>query len=303
MNILHSRKWSQACLVFLSVLLAGTACTGDRAAHSAGIRVDIADEDLRDLFRAKQVFYALPSPLETAVMLKTAGAVYNEELLNPVGNVSRYMTTRSMALNLGIYTTNICYASLFDQAQTSLVYMDAARSLAASLGILDAIDDQTMKRLEENLTNQDVVMDIVSETFMNSTSFLQENNRDHLAAIMFIGGWVEGLYLALHLVNKDQQKNNDLLNRIIDSKLSFDIVMLLLNDYNDFHDVTEVRAEMDKVREIYDKIEIRTSRVNVINTPDDPVALISSQTIASIDGETLNHLKSTITGIRNRFIY
>jgi hypothetical protein len=303
MNILHSRKWLPAYLVLIAVLASGTGCSGDRAGTSAGIRVDIADEDLRDIFRAKQVFYALPSPLETAIMLKTAGAVYNEELLNPVENVSRYMTTRSMALNLGIYTTNICYASLFDQTQTSLLYMDAARSLATSLGIIDAIDDHTMKRLEENLNNQEVIMDIVSETFMNSTSFLQENNRDHLAAIMFVGGWVEGLYLALHLVNKDQQKGNDLLNRIIDSKLSFDIVMLLLNDYNNFHDVTEVMAEMDRVRELYDKIDIRTSRVNVINTPDDPVTLLSSETIASIDNETLNHLKSTVTAIRNRFIY
>lgn len=53
---------------------------------------------------AKQIFYSLPSPLETAMILKRAGAKYNEEILNSVDNTSRYSTNRSMALNLGIYT-------------------------------------------------------------------------------------------------------------------------------------------------------------------------------------------------------
>ena len=33
------------------------------------------------------------------------------------------------------------------------------------MGISDAIDEETMKRLEQNLNNRDVVMDIISETF------------------------------------------------------------------------------------------------------------------------------------------
>ncbi len=304
MSFIYYRTGLPAGLVILAMILSGIACSGDRAGdRNAGIRVDVSDEDLRDIFRVKQVFYALPSPLETAIMLKSAGAGYNEELLNPVENVSRYMTSMSMALNLGIYTTNICYASLFRQTQTSMLYMDAARSLASRLGIIDAIDDSTMKRLEEHLHDQEVIMDIVSETFMNSSSFLQENNRDHLAAIMFVGGWIEGLYLALHLVDEEGRDGNELINRIIDSKLSFEIVMLLLNDYKDYTDVADVVTEMDRIAGIFDEIEVTTSRVRVINTPDDPVALLSSETVANIDNETFRQLKSAVTGIRNRFIY
>jgi hypothetical protein len=304
MSFIYYRTGLPAGLIFLSMILSGIACSGDRAVdRNAGIRVDVSDEDLRDIFRVKQVFYALPSPLETAIMLKSAGAGYNEELLNPVENVSKYMTSRSMALNLGIYTTNTCYASLFRQTQTSMLYMDAARSLASRLGIIDAIDESTMKRLEEHLHDQEVIMDIVSETFMNSSSFLQENNRDHLAAIMFVGGWIEGLYLALHLVDEDGREGNELINRIIDSKLSFEIVMLLLNDYMDYSEVADVVTEMDRIAVIFEEIEVTSSRVKVINTPDDPVALLSSESVANIDNETFRQLKSAVTGIRNGFIY
>jgi hypothetical protein len=51
--------------------------------------------------------------------LQNAGATYDERLLNPVDNQSGYITTMDMALNLGIYTTNLSYASLFDQTQVT----------------------------------------------------------------------------------------------------------------------------------------------------------------------------------------
>ncbi|NQU80871.1 MAG: hypothetical protein HQ543_05080 [Bacteroidetes bacterium] len=119
----------------------------------------------------------MPSPLETAMLVKSAGAPYNEGLLNPTDNAGNYTTNRSMALNLGIYTCDLSFASLYDQTQTSISYMSAAKKMADGLGILDAISEETLERLEENVNNREMIMDIVSETFMNSSSYLQENDR------------------------------------------------------------------------------------------------------------------------------
>ncbi|MBC7124657.1 MAG: hypothetical protein H5T24_03430, partial [Bacteroidales bacterium] len=82
----------------------------------------------------KQIFYSLPSPLETAMILKRSGATYNEELLNPIENASKYNTTKSMALNLGIYSTDLSYASLFDQTQATIKYMTVSKKMAEGLG-------------------------------------------------------------------------------------------------------------------------------------------------------------------------
>ena len=43
--------------------------------------VEIDQEISDDIKEAKKIFYSLPSPLETAMLIKTAGAEYNEELL------------------------------------------------------------------------------------------------------------------------------------------------------------------------------------------------------------------------------
>jgi hypothetical protein len=69
--------------------------------------------------QAEKIFYTLPSPLESAMLIKSAGAVFDEDLLNPVDNTRNYNTNKSMALNLGIYTCDLSFASLYDQTSLS----------------------------------------------------------------------------------------------------------------------------------------------------------------------------------------
>ncbi len=226
-------------IFLVAVLLTG--CGSDKQKSGSGeITLDATELDgdlLQDINSAKQIFYSLPSPLETAMLLKSAGALYDEELLNPADNTSNYTTNKSMALNLGIYTTDLSFASLYDQTQTSIQYMNAAKQMADGLGILDAIDANTMERLEENINNRDMIMDIISETFMNSSSFLTENERPALASIVLVGGWIEGLHIATNLVGDDDIEDNKLVERIVDQKLSFNIVLALLEENKDNSDV------------------------------------------------------------------
>ena len=68
-----------------------------------------------DIKQAEKIFYTLPSPLESAMLIKSAGALFDDNLLNPIDNTRNYNTNRSMALNLGIYTTDL---SLYECGQT-----------------------------------------------------------------------------------------------------------------------------------------------------------------------------------------
>ncbi len=91
---------------------------------------------VEDIKQAEKIFNALPSPLESAMLIKSAGARFDEALLNPVGNVNNYVTNKSMALNLGIYTCDLSFASLYEQTQLIIDYMNAAKKMADGLGIL-----------------------------------------------------------------------------------------------------------------------------------------------------------------------
>ena len=286
----------------LAFLFSGCKCDGPRLEREREFTIDLEEDSYTDLLRVKQIFYSLPSPVESAMLLKSSGAVYNEELLNPVENASTYMTNKSMALNLGIYSTNLSYASLFDQAQTCLDYMDAAKRLADNLGIIDAIDNYTIERLEQNINNREILMDIVSETFMNSSSFLQESNREPVAAMMLVGGWVEGLYIALSQIEEDDLENNRLMKMVIDSRLSLEIVMMLLEDNSFNRDVADLISEMREIENIFDKIEVKTSEIVVDRSGDESVTVLRSRSDATIDRELFLQLKSAVMDLRSSFV-
>jgi hypothetical protein len=276
------------------------SCNKNAGNQDANLEVD--NDILDDISQAKKIFYSLPSPLETAMLIKTAGATYNEKLLNPLGNVSGYTTNKSMALNLGIYTTDLSFASLFDQTQTSINYMQAAKKMADGLGILDAIDNNTIQKLEENINNRDVIMDIISETFMASSSFLKENDRTAVAAIVLVGGWLEGLYIATQLVDPGNIKNNKLVERIIDQKLSFDIVLKLLNENKENPDVASLITEMNELKQIFNKIEIKSSKIQAVTDKNSNVTTLKSTSKVSVTTETFQELTEKVKTIRNNFI-
>ncbi len=303
-NLFHPLPVKLAAIVLMAALFSG--CGSDKQKQGSGeFTLDESELDadlLEDINSAKQIFYSLPSPLETAMLIKSAGATYNEELLNPIENASNYTTNRSMALNLGIYTTDLSFASLFDQTQTSISYMNAAKQMADGLGILDAIDNNTIERLEENINNRDVIMETISETFMNSSSFLTENERPALASIVLVGGWVEGLYIASSIVGDESIKDNKLVERIVDQKLSFDIVLKLLQDNKDNMDVAGLLEDLDDLKTTFDKITITTTKIQAVPDEESNVTVLKSESTIDITPAVFKELQAKVNALRTNFI-
>jgi len=293
-------------IVFSVTLLMGCSSGKDKQGDSETVvtvdSLEIDQQLIQDVKAVKEIFYSLPSPLETAMILKQAGAKYNEELMNPTENVTNYVTNKSMALNLGIYTTDLSYASLFDQTQATINYMNAAKKMAEGLGILNAIDEEIIERLEANINNRDVIMDIISETIMNSSSFFEENDRQAMSTIVLVGGWIEGLYIATNLVGRDADLgNNELVNRIVDQKMTLNTVVSLLQENMDNEDVATVMTNVNELKAIFDKIEITTSKIEPVTDEETNVTTLKSKTSVSMSPKTYKELKEKVKVIRNNF--
>jgi hypothetical protein len=286
----------------MSIFILSCSSGGNKNAEPE-ISVDtlLGDDIFADISNAKQIFYSLPSPLESALLIKSAGATFNEEFLNPIGNANKYTTNLTMALNLGIYITDLSYASLFDQAQTTIRYMEASKKMADGLGIIDAIDKETMNRLEENINNRDVILDIISETFMSSTAFLKENDRQPLATVALIGGWVEGLYLAAELVGNSTFENNKIVNRLVDQKLSLDMVIKLMGNNKNNPDILEITPGINKLKEVFDKIVIKTTKIEPVVDKKTNVTTLKSTSSSNINQEIFNELRETVKTIRSNY--
>ncbi|MCK7534125.1 MAG: hypothetical protein MZV63_25420 [Marinilabiliales bacterium] len=104
------------------------------AVDNTGEKVSADAETVKHIKNAEKVFNALPTPLEIAHLIKGTGATFDETLLNPVENKSNYTTSKSMALNLGVFTCDLSFASMYDQTSMIINYMEAAERYGQRTG-------------------------------------------------------------------------------------------------------------------------------------------------------------------------
>ncbi len=263
--------------------------------------LSIEDQFSDEFQNAKQVFYALPSPIETALMLKRAETAYNPSILNALSNVDLYQTSAQQALNFGVYGADLSYASLFNQNQTTIDYMGASKKLADELGMLSYLDKNLIKRLEANIANRDSSMEIITEGFMNSNDYLKENGRPETAALVIAGGWIEGLYIASKLT-QSSPNNNELIDRIIDQKASLTTLIALLSKFEKDKSVQEVLALIHEIQAIYDQVQVVSSKVEPITDKDSKVTSLQAQTEIFISDEIFDNLVHKVDSIRELIV-
>ena len=304
-----NKKYGISTGILLGILLLSGILTCCKSGRSKETREDVSVEvpnasqaAIEDMKKAEKIFNALPSPLESAMLVKSADAKFDKSLLNPTANANNYVTNKSMALNLGIYTCDLSFASLYEQTQLIIDYMNAAKKMADGLGILKSIDQETIDRLEENINNSEVIMEIVSETFLNSNSYLEDNGQAAIAAIVLVGGWFEGLYISTQLADLKEFNGNKLIGRIIDQKLSIDILLNLLNSNKGNPAIDEIITQVNKLKTVFDKISISTSPVKPEFDKSTNTTVLRSDVKTDMTPAVFKELVAVVAEIRSSFV-
>lgn len=291
-------------LLLLIVLISGCKSGGEKK-QKVEETVSLPKDNtqvMKDIKQAERIFNALPSPLESAMLIKSAGALFDRKFLNAVENAKNYTTNRSQALNLGIFTCDLSFASMYDQTQLIIDYMNAAKKMADGLGILDAIQQSTIDKLEENINNSEVIMEIVSETFLNSNSYLADNDQPAIATIVLVGGWMEGLYIATQLVDIKEFNGNKLVGRIIDQKLSIDILLNLLKGNKGNPAIDEMIVQIEHLKTIFDKINISTTPIKTEIDKSTNVTILKSEVKTDMSLTVFKELTEAVAQIRSTFV-
>ncbi|OQY04137.1 MAG: hypothetical protein B6I20_03615 [Bacteroidetes bacterium 4572_117] len=243
-----------------------------------------------------KVFETLPSPIETSKLIIQADVKFNYKILNPVKNVPYYESSKSLALNLGIYCADMSYISYYDQKQLTLEYLSAIKTLADNLGIIQVMNKSDIIKLEDNIYNQDSIRVIVEDLFFNSGEYLNENNRPEMALLVQVGGWIEGLYIAMQLATQSIQINKELVDRIVEQRESLDRVVESLKNYSDNPLVFNVYNDMLQLQNIYNKTIIPEQ-----DTMPQTTKSLTSKANAKVTPEIFISLFKEINKIRNDY--
>lgn len=257
------------------------------------------------LNKSKTILYTIPAPVEVASLIKESGAKYDEDLLHNINKAKSYNTNLKMALNLGIYTTDMSFTNIFEQSQKTVDYITSLKQLTEQLGIVQLVDEETINRMEAQSSSKDEMLNIVSEVYMNANQYLMENNRKNIAAEVMVGGWTEGLYIALNIIKNSEKSNKQLTERIIAQKLALSTVLNILetnnpNGYDD--DLTYLTGKMQEIKIIFDEVKAEPQG-QVIATTDANAHLttIKANIQSEISSEIMQMLTEKVNQVRKEF--
>lgn len=180
--------------------------------------------------KMEAIYYSIPSPMETTIILKRSYSKFSGELLFPVFNLNKIHDNQSRALLLGIISTDLNYAMLSERKFETNRLINQVIEIAQLLHLDAIVNVNTKERIEKNLDNKDSMQIIIGNTFWEIENKLKNDDKEELSALIVAGGWIEGLYLASNMSALDPE-NKPLQNVIADQKIVHENLIALISDF------------------------------------------------------------------------
>lgn len=293
-----------AVYLLLGVLLLNACSNTTENSSAEGIEETPRDPSQNELTMdgVKNLFYFIPSPIETIILLKKAGAHYDPAILNDPNKVNTYESSAAKALNLGIYGTDLSYAALFSQTQETMFFVSSAKKLAEGIGVMKAFDETAMERIENNIGETDSMLHVISDVYWIADSYLKENESSATSALIIVGGWIEGLYIAAEVAKKNP-KNPELMKRIAEQKYSLSNLIGMISNYSESSDIQGIIPDLKRLKEVYEKMNTTKKQDKTsVSTNKSGVTTIGGNKKIDISKAQLEELSKIITEIRLKYV-
>ena len=293
--------------LFLMLFVFGaTSCSSNSDEDNSQEAVGVVSEELVEETSNDNVFYQVPTPNELFAVLKNSDAPFNKEILNDVSNSGNYLTKYSKALNFGVYTADLAYATSQGSFEDAASLFQAVKSLSKDLEIENAIDQIIFERLKKNLenANADSLFYLSNETYYNAFSYLEENDRQDVLGMIAVGGWIEGLNIILNL--EPYSENSEICQRIADQKLTLENLLIFISNVEN-NKLVDLLSDLSKIEEIFNQ-EAENSNdesndTEVSNsTNENGVMVFGGGNSVTISNSQFDLLKSIVMDLRTSII-
>lgn len=210
------------------VLFAVNSCkNGEKADDFSAEFNDSVDVSVqRTKHNAENVFNSLPDRKEILKLVDENGLTYDPDILNNPEFIKNYNTEVYIALNLGVYGSDLSVTGVFEQTQESLLFLKCVNSMAQKLGVNKAFDQSMFDRMEAQRDNKDSTLAIISMAFKEADEILKANNRPATSALIIAGVWIEGFYTSCKIAQKTSSEG--IIKAIIKHKETLDNIIVLL---------------------------------------------------------------------------
>jgi hypothetical protein len=245
----------------------------------------------------------ISSPVEIANLLQKLQVPFSQSYLAESIDANRQSTNFEKALKLGILGADLGYLNMYEKTGSSMDVLSSIRKIAEDIKVGQFFDFESIKRLSKNKSNLDSLLFISIDSYNKIDTYLRSNDRGQLSALIIIGVWIEGQYLATQVVK--QYPDKMLSDRIGEQKIILNDLLLLISPYcKRDPEFTSLCKDMQDIKDKYRDIRITYTPGDPISVEKDGVLTIkqTETSVVTMSQEQLNSVIDITKNIRDRLI-
>ena len=203
-----------------------------------------------------QALFKLPSPVELFIFMWEDGVDFDIENINSIENTKKYIDTKKKALNLGIYSADLAYCTVYDRNQETMNLFSASKIIAEDLGLTEGFDKTILTRIDKNLDNSDSLYQITNDSYSKTLTFLQAQGQTKILPYIIYGGWVESVYIATQSI-RNYKESSEIALRISDQGMLLDNIIdffISISEKQNTEKEQEIIDQLSELQKTYDKI-------------------------------------------------
>ena len=194
--------------------------------------------------------YPIPTSADVIKMLTELEVGYNLGISNDVDNAKKYYTNATRSINLGVYGSDLSYATLYNMDQKVIDYMDAIRTIANDLNMAQIYDAPLYDSIKKHFDDKDKLVKILTGAFDATYVYMSDNDQQVLALLVVGGAWVEGMYLTCN-VNEAAYSVYGIAKVLIEQKKSFDFFMDITKPYMEDPFLSDFIKTLEPIKNVY----------------------------------------------------
>lgn len=295
-------KMKTSISVMMLALASFLACscnnqTKVKKSVEADLEVDARTDTSAQTIKFGNTLFSLPSPYQLTMMIKNAGAVFNESLLNPISNNQNYSTLFKKCVNLGVYGADLAYLNINSQSALVVNAFSVVKVLATDLDLLATFSSELVDRVERNIDNKDSLLSIMSNTYRDIDVFLKESEREKEGTLVLAGGWVEAMYILSQMAT--ETKDEVLKLRLGESKQPLENLIKILSPYyGESQDIAKLVDALIDLSGAYESVEQSYTYSNPEIDAESKVTVIKSTTKVVVTDSDLLSITDKLKAIR-----
>lgn len=249
----------------------------------------------------KRTFFGVPTPHQMLKLLESYDREpAMDELLDPA-RAKESVSSDHRAVLLGIYSTDLAYASVFGGGDKSLDYFKTVRELGDELDVSSAFDEETVRKIEKAVGSSDSLKDISKGTYLEVFRYLERNERGKTLALMVAGGWTEALYLSVEMVD-GYEEDAPAMDYIAQEKASFENVRSFMKKYEEHESVSAILERMKGLKKAYRSLEREDGEASEMKKEEGGGMVLSGGSSVKLDRKGFERIRKEVRSLRKAMV-